>query len=102
MSNEKHLDDFEQLVLDYMDLLYTVAFKLTHSATDAQRLTQTTIVKALRLNNKLEVRKHIKPWLLTTMRNTFINDYSRKAGPLTLVELRRSESEEDSVHRWSF
>lgn len=85
-------EQFEQLVLEHLDMLYAVALRLTRNPTDAQDLTQNTIVKALRFHDKFKQGTYIKAWLLTILRNTFINDYRRKARRPTLVELKGTEA----------
>jgi RNA polymerase sigma-70 factor (ECF subfamily) len=87
---------FERLVLDHMDMLYAVALRLTRDPTEAQDLTQNTVVKALRFHTKFKEGSYIKAWLLTIMRNTFINEYRRKARRPYLVELTGSEAAADT------
>ncbi len=89
--------EFEQLVLDYMDMLYAVALRLTRNPADAQDLTQNTVVKALRFHDKFEKGTYIKAWLLTILRNTFINEYRRKARRPTMVELTGAEPAADTA-----
>ncbi|GMW03287.1 MAG: hypothetical protein AMXMBFR84_44210 [Candidatus Hydrogenedentota bacterium] len=76
-------------------MLYAVALKLTRNPADAQDLTQNTIVKALRFHDKFEKGTYIKAWLLTILRNTFINEYRRKSRRPTFVELTGTEQAED-------
>ena len=83
--------EFDKLVLEHLDMLYAVALKLTRNPADAQDLTQNTIVKALRFHDKFEKGSYIKAWLLTILRNTFINDYRRKARRPNVVELTGTE-----------
>lgn len=86
---------FEQLVLEHMDMLYGVALKLTRNPADAQDLTQNTVVKALRFHSKFQAGTYIKAWLLTILRNTFINEYRRKARRPAFVQLSGSEPAAD-------
>ena len=72
-------------------MLYTVALKLTRNPADAEDLTQNTVVKALRFHDKFQKGTYIKAWLLTILRNTFINDHRRKTRRPLLVELNGSE-----------
>jgi len=74
-----------------MDMLYAVALRLTRDPTEAQDLTQNTVVKALRFHSKFKEGTYIKAWLLTILRNTFINEYRKKARRPALVELTGSE-----------
>ena len=83
--------EFEELVLEHMDMLYAVALKLTRNATEAEDLTQNTVVKALRFHDKFTEGTYIKAWLLTILRNTFINEYRRKVRRPTFVELSGTE-----------
>jgi len=77
-------------------MLYAVALRLTRNAADAQDLTQNTVVKALRFHTKFEKGTYIKAWLLTILRNTFINEYRRKARRPTFVELTGAEAAANS------
>ena len=84
--------EFERLVLEHLDMLYAVALRLTRNPTDAQDLTQNTIVKALRFHNRFKDGTYIKAWLLTILRNTFINEYRRRVRRPDFVELTGSEA----------
>ncbi|HOE65011.1 MAG TPA: sigma-70 family RNA polymerase sigma factor [Candidatus Hydrogenedentes bacterium] len=88
--------EFEKQVMDHMDMMYAVALRLTRNATEAQDLTQNTIVKALRFHDKFEEGTYIKAWLLTILRNTFINEYRRKVRRPMFVELSGSEPSTDT------
>ena len=46
--------EFDQLVLSHLDMLYAVALKLTRNPSDAQDLTQNTLLKALRFHDKFK------------------------------------------------
>ncbi len=83
---------FEGLVLEHLDMLYAVALRLTRNPTDAQDLTQNTVVKALRFHNRFKDGTYIKAWLLTILRNTFINEYRRKVRRPDFVALTGSEA----------
>ena len=74
-----------------MDMLYAVALRLTRNVADAQDLTQNTVVKALRFHGKFEKGTYIKAWLLTILRNTFINEYRRRSRRPAMVELTGAE-----------
>lgn len=78
-------------------MLYAVALRLTRNPTDAQDLTQNTVVKALRFHDKFQEGTYIKAWLLTILRNTFINEYRRKVRRPTFVELSGAEPAEETA-----
>ena len=71
--------EFGGLLLEHLGILYASAYRLTRNTADAEDLVQNTVVKALRFHEKFEEGTRIKAWLLTILRNTFINDYRRKA-----------------------
>ena len=83
--------EFEQQVIEHVDMMYAVALKLTRNPADAEDLTQNTLVKALRFHDKFQEGTYIKAWLLTILRNTFINEYRRKARRPMSVELSGTE-----------
>ncbi len=83
---------FEDQVLEHVDVLYAVALRLTRNAADAEDLTQNTLVKALRFHDKYKEGTYIKAWLLTILRNTFINEYRRKTRRPMTVELTGAEA----------
>lgn len=76
-------------------MLYAVALRLTRNPAEAEDLTQNTLLKALRFHDKFEKGSYIKAWLLTILRNTFINEYRRKVRRPSLVELTGSEAAKD-------
>ncbi|NIA15141.1 MAG: sigma-70 family RNA polymerase sigma factor [Nitrospiraceae bacterium] len=89
--------EFEAQVLEHLDVMYAVGLRLTRNPTDAQDLTQNTVVKALRFHNRFKDGTYIKAWLLTILRNTFINDYRRKVRRPDFVELTGSETAEGTI-----
>lgn len=83
--------EFEELVLAHVDTLYGVALRLTRNRADAQDLTQEALLRALRFHDKFKPGTHVRAWLLTILRNTFINDYRRRARRPMTVELTGRE-----------
>ena len=90
--------EYEALVLEHLDMLYAVALSLTRNPTEAEDLAQNTLVKALRFHDKFREGTYIKAWLLTILRNTFINEYRRKARRPAFVELTGAEAAPDTTH----
>jgi RNA polymerase sigma-70 factor, ECF subfamily len=95
-KSDERSKEFEELILSHMDMLYAVALRHTRNVADAQDLTQNTVVKALRFHNKFEKGTYIKAWLLTILRNTFINEYRRKVRRPSFVELSGLEPAADT------
>lgn len=83
---------FERDVLPHMDLLYRVALRLTGEAAAAEDLVQETVLKALRAWGQFRQGTNARGWLLTILRNTFINDYRRRRRTPVTVDLEVAES----------
>ena len=69
---------FEREVLVHLDLLYRVALRLSGSAADADDLVQETMLRAFRSWQQYEPGTNARAWLLTILRNQFINEYRRR------------------------
>ena len=83
--------EFDELVLQHLEMLYAVALKLTRHPVEAQDLTHTTLLQAFRFHKRFKEGTYIKAWLLTILRNTFINDYRRLVRRPSFVQLTGSE-----------
>ena len=68
---------FEAEVLDHLDALYGVAFRMTKEAASAEDLVQDTILKAVRARQQYQPGTNLKAWLLRILTNTFINRHRR-------------------------
>ena len=90
-KSPKRSGDFEEQVIAHLDLMYAVALRLTRNPSDAEDLTQNALVKALRFHDKFKEGTYIKAWLLTILRNTFINEYRSKSRRPAQVELSGQE-----------
>jgi RNA polymerase sigma-70 factor (ECF subfamily) len=82
MPDDKR-QSFEAEALPHLDAVYRVALRLSGDETQADDLTQETMLKAYRAWDQYREGTNARAWLLTILRNTFINDYRkrRKAGP---------------------
>jgi RNA polymerase sigma-70 factor, ECF subfamily len=69
--------EFEAEALQYLDVLYAHALRLTRSPTDAEDLVQDTFVRALRFFDRFERGSNLKAWLLRIQFNGFVNRYRR-------------------------
>ena len=83
--------EFEALVLDHMNMMHGVALRLTRNQADAEDLVQNTVIKALRFHHRFQQGTYIKAWLLTILRNTFINEYRWRSRRPSTVELTGTE-----------
>jgi RNA polymerase sigma-70 factor, ECF subfamily len=82
---------FNAEALPHLDALYRTALRLTGDPSQAEDLVQDTMLKAYRAWRQYQPGTNAKGWLLTILRNTFINDYLRRklepiATDLELVE----------------
>lgn len=82
---------FEEEVIKHIELITRVAYRLTQNREDAEDLAQTTLVKAFRFYDKFEEGTNIKAWLMTILRNTFINEYRKRIKEPIKVELLGNE-----------
>ena len=71
--------EFESEALVHLDTLYNVALRLCGNASDAEDLVQDTVTKAYRAWDKYEPGTNCRAWLVTIMRNTFINQFRRES-----------------------
>lgn len=90
MSNKSN---FKNSVLGMQGNLLSFALKLTLNKDEAQDLVQDTTLKALRNEEKFVENTNFKGWMLTIMRNIFINNYRKCARENTMVD-----SSEDLYH----
>lgn len=73
------IKEFNHLVLENSESLKPFAVSLTRDSEQAKDLYQETLYKALANREKYNAGTNVKAWLYTIMRNTFINDYRRRA-----------------------
>lgn len=85
--------NFKTSVLGMQENLLSFALKLTLNKDEAHDLVQDTTLKALRSEEKFVENTNFKGWMLTIMRNIFINNYRKNARENTLID-----SSEDLYH----
>ncbi len=71
-------ETFEKEALPYLDTVYRVALRLSGDSTQADDLTQETMLKAYRAWHQYKQGTNVRAWLLTILRHTFINEYRRE------------------------
>lgn len=71
-------DAFETEALPHLDAVYRMALRLAGDESQAEDLTQETVLKAYRSWHQYKSGTNVRAWLLTILRHTFINQY-RKA-----------------------
>jgi RNA polymerase sigma-70 factor (ECF subfamily) len=83
--------DFSQAALGHFDALYGFAMVLTHDQTEAEDLVQETYLRAVRGFDQLVPDSNLKGWLLTIMRNTWLNQLRHARKGSSLIELDGTE-----------
>lgn len=69
---------FERDALPHLDTLYRVACRFTGEHSMAEDLVQETMLKAFRAWHRFRPGTNARGWLLTILRNSFINDYRKR------------------------
>jgi RNA polymerase sigma-70 factor, ECF subfamily len=74
--------DFDALILPHRESLFRHAMALTHNNDEAEDLVQETVLRALKCFASYRAEGSVRSWLLTILRNMFINNYrNQKRGP---------------------
>ncbi len=79
---------FDTEALPHLDTVYRVALRLAGDQSEAEDLTQETMLKAYRSWHQYKSGTNVKAWLLTILRHTFINQYrkAKRTGPTVDVD----------------
>ena len=75
---------FQSVLMNMQSAMLNFAYTLTHNSDDAQDLLQDTMLKVISSEEKYTANTNFKGWVLTIMRNIFINQY-RKMSRLATV-----------------
>jgi RNA polymerase sigma-70 factor (ECF subfamily) len=70
--------DFEDVALVHLDLLYRTALRLTHDRAEADDLVQETWLRALQHFDQFDPGSNCRAWLVTILRNAFLNRLRRQ------------------------
>lgn len=90
--------EFSQTFTQFQSLLLAFAFRLTRDEDDAQDLLQETAYKAFKYRELYQPKTNLRAWLMTIMRNTFINNYRQKKRRQTLNDKTDNEYLINSGH----
>ena len=77
-KKEANSQKFKDEVVSMQGKLNHFALSLTSNTDDANDLVQETYLKILTSEEKYEEDTNLKAWVLTIMRNIFINDYRKR------------------------
>jgi RNA polymerase sigma-70 factor (ECF subfamily) len=78
--------EFNLKFAGFTSSLHSFAMNLTKDKEEALDLFQDTAYKAIVNKEKFRVGTNFKAWLFTIMKNTFINNYRKKARKNTLID----------------
>ena len=79
-------NQFQEKILGIQRNMYNFAMMLTANKDDAQDLMQDTTLKALDNHEKYVDNVNFKGWVLTIMRNIFINNYRKVIRSQTVID----------------
>lgn len=82
MSTIDFYNRFDQLT----NILHSFAYSLTKDMDRARDLYQETAYRALKNSEKFKPDTNFKAWMMTIMKNIFINDYRRTARRKTILD----------------
>ena len=89
-EKEKH-KIFNEDFMPLIDAAYNFAFRLTLDEDDAKDLVQDTYLKAFRFIESFQKGTNAKAWLFRILKNSFINDYRKKAKQPAKVDYQEVE-----------
>jgi RNA polymerase sigma-70 factor (ECF subfamily) len=78
---------FQKKLLSMQENMMNFALLLTANHEDAQDLLQETSLKVLNNRAKYKDNRNFKGWVLTVMRNIFINNYHKVVRTQTIIDL---------------
>ena len=78
---------FEREAVPHLDTLYRVAYRFTGEHAEAEDLVQETMLKAFKAWHRFRPGTNARGWLLTILRNSFINDYRKRKRQPTGVDI---------------
>jgi len=89
--------EFERVALPQLSHLYTSAFYLTKDKAEAEDLVQETYIRALRFFDKFQPGTNCRAWLLSILRNLFINRYQQKKREAERVDWEKIDQVYESM-----
>ncbi len=89
--------EFERVALPHLSHLYTSAFYLTKDRAEAEDLVQETYLRAFRFFSKFQPGTNCRAWLLSILRNLFINRYQQKKREVERVDWEKIDQVYESI-----
>lgn len=85
-TNTMSATDFNNQLSSLSGPLHTFAYKLTKNSEEAKDLYQETAFRAISNVDKFIPGTNLKAWLLTIMKNIFINNYRKNIKTRTIID----------------
>ena len=76
-SRKKPAGRFEQIVSPHVDALYRLAYRLCTNPDDAEEVVQQLLTRLYRKLEKMEGIESLRPWLLRSLYNQYIDGYRK-------------------------
>lgn len=89
-SLESH-SEFEHILIEHLNVLYTTALRLTGSKEGAEDLVQESSLKAFRKFDQLQDTNKSKGWFLQILLNTFRDSYRKQKRKAGVVDVELTE-----------
>lgn len=93
---------FQTRLLNMQEQMFNVALILTSNKDDAHDLLQDTTLKVLDNREKYVDNVNFKGWVMTIMRNIFINNYHRAVRTFTMIDYGADLYNLDTINDPSF
>jgi RNA polymerase sigma-70 factor (ECF subfamily) len=90
-SVDARREQFEREALPHLDAVYRTALRLAGQPSDAEDLAQETVLKAWRAWEQYQRGTNARAWLLTILRNTFLNRYRKERGRQETADVHELE-----------
>lgn len=89
--NKKLKNEFEEYIVRHIDSLYNLALGMTQNKQDAEDLVQEAVLRAYRFFHKFRQDTNFKAWIMTILRNIFINEYRKRMKEPQKIEFEEVE-----------
>jgi RNA polymerase sigma-70 factor (ECF subfamily) len=95
-KGEDKVREFERVALVHLDTLYRSALRLTQNRAEAEDIVQEACLRAFRSFHRFDPGTNCRAWLLTILRNAFLN-LRRRGGHEVYGESTTSELADESM-----
>jgi RNA polymerase sigma-70 factor, ECF subfamily len=82
--------EFTHQIISYQNRLQRFAYSLVSDRDEALDLVQETYLKAISYHKKLSDYSNLRVWVMTIMKNIFINNYRRKNKARDIINEKRA------------